>query len=898
MAFNLHSFIEEKQEEYQKKQEAKAHKKELEKKKQDLFRQKNAQSRLLAEKEYAAELKDVDSKKTIWIDSTQMCLPIKDVIHAMVVTEDTHYVRIIEVQPGNFFSFPVDEQNDYADTFAQMLSAIPGKVQFKCISRRANTHALIRNAQKNFSAESNEFISSMQRDYLNMIASTASATAVSRRFFISIEYKVELGVAVTFDDIEQSMDEVVNAVKAQLSRCGCVVLDTGDTTEGVNSILYDIVNWNASEDTDFEEHAIDIFNAYDNGKPTEDENGNVPDIPLITTDELIAPKWMDFTHRDYCVVDGRYYRIFYIESSDYPTYSFAGWLNEFVSSKFGVGIDVDVMIERKTSETIANKISVNLDNNSIKKTTGTGTDAYATRDRIQSAQYLLDGIAGGSEYFEFYTMITVSADTLKVLNAISSALVKSLKVKSMKLRACNNFMESAFYSTLPICRTERIVRQHGWRNALTDGIAFLYPFLSFEFQEPNGIVMGTNLYNKSLVVLNPFNNRAHNNANMTIIGSSGSGKTFTSQLFAIRQRLQGTQIFIITPMSGKEDYWRICKKIHGQFVSMNSSSNSFINIFDIWKVDKNADLDDGENGSLLRNKITALHTFFKMVYRGMTQSEDTELDRALYDLYESKGITNDDSSIYIPGTDTYKEFPIMEDLYNLLINNPQNYKRLEDFALMIRPYVDGVHQQYNHHTNVDLNNKYIVFDLDRLSDEDLSIALFVCLDFVWSKTKENRLQRKAIYMDEIWKLIGVEGNESAAMYCVEIYKTIRKYGGSAVCMTQNLGDFFKLKNGQYGEAIIFNSAIRIFMKLDEGEVKHIRDVMQLSETEKAELPKLEKGTGIVATGSSHIEVKFTASKEEFNVLTTDPEVLRQEAARKQAREEALRRLQGGTANNK
>ena len=174
----------------------------------------------------------------------------------------------------------------------------------------------------------------------------------------------------------------------------------------------------------------------------------------------------------------------------------------------------------------------------------------------------------------------------------------------------------------------------------------------------------------------------------------------------------------------------------------------------------------------------------------------------------------------------------------------------------------------------------------------MAVALFVALDFVWRKIKENKAVKKSVFIDEIWKLIGIEGNDMAANYCVEIFKTIRAYGGSAVSMTQEVTDFFKLKNGAYGKGIISAADTKICLRLDEGELAKLQDVMELSESELEHIPNLQRGTGILVTGNARVEVKFTASEKEKYVISTDPELARKEQAERLARIRALSELQG------
>lgn len=864
----------------------------LEKKRKELLAQqkKNEQikEKLAQKKDYEIE----DAKRVVYIDSTQMCTPVKDVIDSIVLTADSRYLKIIEVKPNNFESMHQSEQNFVSDVFAQMLTIVPYQIQFKCFTRIADVEHQIKDIREEFAAETNSALVEMQEDYLQLVRNTASSVGITRRFFVILQYRQTGQEKNSFNRIRDGFNATANMIKDRLRECGCLVLDTGDTTNGVNSIFYEIVNRRLAEEVPYEEHVNDIIDAYESSEAPLDENGE-PIRHYVTTNEAIAPKWMDFTHANYCVIDDKFYRFYFIDSNGYKKVVPAGWLNLFVSA--GPGIDMDLFVRHIDVDAVQEKIARNQRLNMAKDNSSSNVDYYAQADKIQSGEFLLQGIATGQNYYEFCVLVTLTADSLEELNHINTYFIQSAKTAQVKVRSCMFQAEKAFYSSLPLCYIDPGIWKKGWRNVLTDGAAGLYPFLSFELQEPKGIMMGVDTRNSSLVLLNLFSSRNHPNANVSIIGKSGYGKTFTSQLIAIRERLQGMQIFIITPMSGMEDYYRICQKIQGQFVAMGPGTKSYINVFDIRASDNTVEI-DGTTKSLLDQKIGSLHVFFKLIVSDLSLEEDQVLDSYLYKVYNDRGIVSDDNnSIFIEGTNTYKQFPLLEDVYNEIVNTPE----LRRVANIIRPYVYGVYSRYNKRTNINLDNKYIVFDMDGAKGAtELAVAMFVTLDFVWSKIKENQLQKKAVFIDEIWKLISVDGNDIAAEYCLEIYKTIRKYGGSACCMTQDLNDFFSLKDGKYGKAIIANSDTKICLRLDSDQVKKLREVMELSEDEMSRISKYEKGTGLLATGSSHVEVEFKASPKEKQVLTTNPEDLRKEAAKDEKRKKALEALRNGTQNEK
>lgn len=837
--------------------------------------------------EERARKKEIEAQKAIWIDSTQTCTQVADVIGSIIVTTDKRYIKLIEVLPQNFESLPVMKQNAIGTSFGGLLNTVPYKVQFKCYSRKGDVEELIRIMRENMSGETNETCLAMQEDYLALIRDTAHSVGVKRRFFISIEHVDNIMVdGSNFNDIRQNLNAFAARIKSLLLECGNVVLDTGDTEMGVNGILYELLNRKKAETIPFAQHALPIINRYTEAESTS-ENGDVTaDKGFPSTNEYFAPEAMDFTKSQYCTIDGKYYSFYFLDSNGYPADEvITGWLSGLIN--LGEGIDVDIFVDRISQDKIREKVQRNQRFNVTKRQHGENMDVYDMQNRLQAGSYIMQAMAARQEYFEVSILLTICTDTLPDLQYNESQVIRTTKAMGLKLRSCQFLEEQAFYSSLPLCALDKTIRSKAWRNMMTEGAASLYPFLSFELQDPKGIMLGVNATNNSLVSLDLFDTKRHVNANVSIMGKSGYGKTFTAQLLAVRERLQGIQVFIITPLKGREDYKRTCDKIQGQYLAMGPGTPYHINIFDITAPDDSVVEDNnGFAKSLLAQKVQSLHTFFNLICKDISLAEDAVLDRYIYKAYEMFGITNDNESIFIPGTKEYREFPTLGVLYELIENEPE----LQRIHYIMEPYVNGAHSEFNQKTNVDLSNKYICFDMDGLNGDDLALSLFVALDFVWRKIKENKAEKKAVFIDEIWKLIGVEGNDMAANYCVEIFKTIRAYGGSAVSMTQEVTDFFKLKNGAYGKGIIAASDTKICLRLDGGELSKMEELMELSERELEQIPKLPRGTGLLVTGSSRVQARFTASQKEHYVISTDPEIARKEQEQARRRRIALKNL--------
>lgn len=860
---------------------------ELEEKQRELKRVKKQRSKKAERARRKAEEEARKRQEYKLIQSTQMSVPIRDVLHSVIVTKDGRYLKIMEFAPQNFLMLSHAEQNRIGQAFEGMLHTVPAKVQFKVFSRKAKTESLLEIMRKSHESEKNALCRRMQEEYIQQVEDTALREGVTRRFFVIIEYADEIASdGSNFRAIVASLNQSAARIRMFLDQAGVVFLNTCENDHGVNELLYEVLNRRASETELFAKRAERVYTHY----ITDSVRSGEEAIPPIPATEFIAPAWIDYTHPQHLVVDNKFYTFGYFSSERFPNYVVAGWLAGFINAS--EGIDLDIFMERVPKHKVENSIGRRIRNNraKLKETSDTTTEAASVASLIQSGFYLLNGLASGEDFFYTGVLITVTADTLTELERRYDMLEQMAQSVGIKLRRTTFQMEEAFESSLPLCKMSRSIWGKARRNMLSSGAASFFPFISSELQDPNGIALGVSHENNSIVAVDVFNTKKHSNANGCIVGKSGYGKTFTAQLLAIRMRLQDIQTFIITPMKGKEDYKRACDQIDGQYIALGPGTPYSINVFDIHVPDTEGlvDLDGyGEETSLLAKKVQDLHTFFHLVVRDLTQEEEQMLDGYIYKVYEQFGITEDNDSVFVPGTRKYKEFPLLGDLFDAIKDEPV----LRKVYNILVPLVNGSLSVYNRKTNVNLDNKYIVFDMNGTKGQNLALSMFVTLDFVWSKIKENRLAKKAVFVDEAWQLIGTQGNEMAAEYVKEIFKTIRAFGGSAFVMTQEITDFFALKNGEYGKAIISNSDTKICLHLDNVEADMMSEIMNLSDDEYKKITTLQRGNGMVATGNTKLFVDFKASPFEKDVITTDPEYLR----RKMRDEAAIRQAEMQTS---
>ena len=800
-------------------------------------------------------------------------LPIDRIENGIIYTKDHRYVKVIEVVPINFLLRSAREQRSIIYSFISYLKISPVKIQFKVLTKRADLNRHTDIVRREMEAEEDPHCRMLQEDYLQLINRIGSREATTRRFFIAFEYE-QIGRRGANEEADaiSSLQIAARTAANYLKQCGNEVLIPENEDEFTVELLYNILCRQTSSDIPLSQRVQDIVSGYiAAGKSTDD-------IPCT---EFFAPARLDFTHGKYICIDGLYHSYLLIPSYGYKSRVPAGWLSLLVNA--GDGIDIDLFFFKQPKERMVHKLGqqLRINRSKIKEASDTNSDFDDLDGAIRSGYFLKDGLANNEDFYYMNILVTITAETPEDLEWREREMRKLLVSQDLNMTTCSFREEQAFLSALPLTNLEKHLYNRSKRNVLTSGVASSYPFTAFELCDDNGILLGTNKINNSLVIVDIFNSRVYKNANMAILGTSGAGKTFTMQLMALRMRRKGIQVFIIAPLKGHE-FLRACRNTGGEFISISPASKNCINVMEIRKTDKSVDeLLDGApiEKSELAAKIQQLHIFFSLLIPDMNHEERQLLDEALVKTYNQKGITHDNASLDDPqNPGHYREMPILGDLYEVLAASPET-KRM---ANILNRLVHGSASSFNQQTNCDLSNKYTVLDISELSGDLLTAGMFVALDFVWDKAKENRTEEKAIFIDECWQLIGGGGNRLAAEYVLEIFKIIRGYGGSAICATQDLNDFFALEDGKYGKGVINNCKTKVVLNLEDEEAQRVQNVLHLSEAEVMEITHFERGNGLISSNNNNITVEFKCSDLEKSLITTDRRELQELVEQKKA----------------
>ncbi len=796
------------------------------------------------------------SRKEIW---TEDLIPVRNIQNGIIHLNDGRYIKILEVEPINFLLRSVREQKHIIASFASWMKISPVHLQIKVLTKKADISKHLNAIERDMDREQDPKCRELQKDYYNLIKTIGSREAITRRFLIIFEYEPAFTNRKSdYSEVVSTLETAARTAKQYFTHCDNVVITHDDENAFLLNVLYAIFDRELSEKVPIEKriHDLQLRQAIE----------STPEG--ITVPQVIAPECIDLRHGSYVVIDGVYHAYLIVPSSGFNPHVVAGWTSLFVNA--GEGIDVDFFFQREPKERIQSKLGqqIRINRSRIKDTSDTNTDFDDIEGAIKSGYFLKQGLANYEDFYYTSIIVTVTADSLDNLEWRVAEVRRLMISQDMDVRTCYFRQEDAMRSVMPFCRLNKKLFERSKRNMLTSAAASCYPFTSYEMSDENGILLGVNKHNNSLVIVDIFNSRVYKNANMAILGTSGAGKTFTMQLMALRMRRKGTQVFIIAPLKGHE-FLRACRNVGGEFISISPASKQCINIMEIRRTDQtaNAIIDGGINeNSILAKKIQQLHIFFSLLIPDMSHEEKQLLDEALIRTYAMKGITHENESLIDPDDPSrYRTMPLLEDVYNILMEAPET-KRMGN---ILNRLVHGSAKTFNQQTNVDLSNPYTVLDISELTGELLTVGMFLVLDFVWDKAKEDRTKEKAIFIDEIWQLVGAGSNSLAAEFCLEIFKIIRGYGGAAIAATQDLNDFFSLDGGKYGKGIINNAKTKIILNLEDDEALRVQDALNLTDAEISNITRFERGNGLISTNSNHITVEFKASNLEKRLITTD-----------------------------
>lgn len=562
----------------------------------------------------------------------------------------------------------------------------------------------------------------------------------------------------------------------------------------------------------------------------------------LSLPDVIAPSAINVSPRS-LNVSGRLSRIFFAVS--YPRYLNDGWLEPVLNLERE--IDVSIVIHPiDTAETLKKfqkKVA------EVQSQINQRSDKGMVRDPQLDAAYrnledLRDKLQQAEEkLFNVGLYIALYADTEATLNKVETEVKTILDTRLVYIKPALFQQEDGFRSVIPTVSDKLLVHTKFNSSPLSS----FFPFTSFDLTSDTGILYGINRHNSSLVLFDRF---TLTNYNSVTFATSGAGKSYTTKLEILRSLMFGTEVIVIDP---EHEYQYLAEATGGRFFDISLSSNHHINPFDL-----PVPLSDENPKELLRSHIIELVGLFKLMLGGLTPEEDAIIDTALHEVYALKDIT---------GSGDYRDLPppLLSDFEMVLAGMEGS----ESLVQRLTKYTSGTWSGFmNEPTNVDINQKFVVFSLRDMEEELKTIAMYIITNHIWGAVRRE-LKKRLLVIDEAWWMLK---SEDTAAFLHNIAKRGRKYYLGLATITQDVDDFLR---SPYGVPMITNSSIQLLMKQSPTAVDTLQNVFNLTNEEKFMLLESGVGEGIFFVGLKHVAIKVIASYTEDQIITSDPSQLLQ-----------------------
>ncbi|MCL5006564.1 MAG: ATP-binding protein [Patescibacteria group bacterium] len=780
-------------------------------------------------------------KETI---STQQFVDVKEIKNGVAVLKDGGLRKVVLVDGLNFNLKSEEEQNLITLGYQNLLNSLDFSLQIIVHTRKLNVDDYLAELRARQEQETDDLIKTQIGEYTSFVESLIESNSVMvKNFFVVVPQEssslIQLpktgkkGVKVAAAENQSQNYEPSDKDLEQLeARVDHVV--SGLREFGLRAV--------ALEDNELRELFYNFYN------PTTIEKGDKKVAERTvknpkTEADAIAPEKIEVAPLSVKIGDKFAKTLFIL---DYPRFLSSGWLSDIIN--FPDLIDVSFFIHpedtaialknlRRKSAQFEAQILSNQEKGLVRDPVleTAYQDVESLRDALQQATEKL---------FLVGVYITIYADSLSALNKLESQISTLLQSRLVDAKSADFEQVKGWRSTMPLGVDALNVN----KSLNTGPISSFFPFVSLDLTSDNGILYGINRSNSTLIIFDRF---SLENANMVIFAKSGSGKSYATKLEVIRSLMLGTDYIIIDP---ENEYEALCQALGGTYIKISLNSESHINPFDIPIVPE-----DEEAGEVLRSHIVNLTGLLKLMLGKVTDEEEALLDQAIIETYAVRDIT--------PGRDFSKTTPpILEDLVGVL----RGLEGGEEMATRLLRFVKGSYSGFtNVPTNINLQNRLIVFSVRDLEDELRPIAMYVILNFIWNAIRAD-LRKRIMIIDEAWWLMKYP---DSASFLFGLAKRARKYFLGLTTITQDVEDFL---NSPYGRPIITNSSLQLLLKQAPATIDVTGKAFNLTDVEKNYLLEADIGTGLFVAGLKRAAIQVVASLSEDALITTKPQQAEEE----------------------
>ena len=580
----------------------------------------------------------------------------------------------------------------------------------------------------------------------------------------------------------------------------------------------------------------------------------------------IAPKGLQFNAADF-VISGKYATI--LTAISYPRVVTSGYLSDLTNIP---GVKVAI----KHIPVSSNVLHKMLNNELVElrqkyQTERDNTILERIRQDIESLEtFIQQYTASQSRSFDFQLHIMITADSREELNNKRVQLktyLDSMELVAVQLRF---EQERALKSMLPIF-SKQVIEDRIGNIMPSPTMATMYPFI-FDSLKDDGLSTllgvefsgGVVLFNQFLYQIKKENNR--NNANMIVLGASGSGKSTAAKLILRSHIRNNYQIVCVDPEGELTD---MTKAYGGEVVDLGKGGQyGMINPLEIaMDSDDDAIGNGGLGYTVLTTTIQNLKAFMKYYSPNIEEDVLTLFGEIVLETYARFGIAyNTNFSHY-----TSKDFPIMQDVYitvtsKLTSMTEKTHERdvLERLELKLRPLVKELQYYFNGRTTIDVTNDYLVFNIKDVMNSDVNVRnalLFNVLKYAWSLCL-NPNRNTVLSVDEAHVLLG-SGNELGAEFLAQVQRRARKYNTGTIIITQQPSDFVANNMIMHGKAIFDNASYYLVMGLRKQAAEDLALLIDLNDNEKENIKRYNQGEALFVCGNRRMQIEVTLTEEEL-----------------------------------
>lgn len=579
----------------------------------------------------------------------------------------------------------------------------------------------------------------------------------------------------------------------------------------------------------------------------------------LSVPDVIAPSSIVY-HNDYMELGNKLCRVLTVMT--YPAILGDDFLMSICAMPFPVvcTLSVKPMSNRDADRLVGLNITMiraekgKAQKAAIKDGTSEDMISPAILERENEAMKLRDDMREHDEHlFETNLTMIVYADTPAELRERTDTIISEARKRSVDIQSMVGVQDIGFETTLPLC----INTMKAHRTFKSSSVAALMPFSVTELNDTNGIIYSMNAVTRNLVL---YDRKSQFNANGFILGTSGSGKSFAAknEMLSVMLRTDD-DVIVIDP---EAEYGPVCSAVEGQTIHITAGGMDRINPMDI-TVDHAAGTGDPvlEKIDFILNLCgTIVHTVY-----GMDSVQETIIDQCVHKLYDPFYAVLPDGTRELKPIPADR-MPTLTDLYVLLNSRPEPEARELSYALSL--YAQGGSMGiFGERTNVDVDNRFVVYDISGLGNKLKPVAMLVVMDSIWQRIVHNRAlgRHTWFYVDEIYLLFK---DEISAAWLQQLWKRARKYGGVPTGITQNVED---LLSSETARSMLANSSFIEMLNQAPTDREHLQELLHLSKSQADYITDAPRGQGLIYTGTQSVPIysRLPKSTRIYQLLTSD-----------------------------